>query len=74
MILNFKSTKQNTYSIRYLLDTVTTQWLDSDSVTSNIWWQLDNWVANGSVVTMLPAVVNGDYTVTVQSPCSHCVL
>ena len=26
---------------------------------------------NGSVVTVLPAVNNSDYTVTVQSPCSH---
>ena len=30
-----------------------------------------NCAANGSVVTVLPAVVNSDYTVTVQSLYSH---
>ena len=48
-------TQQNSYSASHLLDTVTTQWLDSNCV-----------------VTVLPAVNNDDYTITVQSPCSHC--
>ena len=47
---------------------------DSESVvTVNNYRQHGDRAANDSVVTMLPAVVNGDYTVTVQSTCSHCV-
>ena len=64
------------YSINNLLDTVTTQCLDSDSVVSIVnSWQCGDYAANGSVVTVLPAVSsNGDYTITVQSPCSHCAV
>ena len=49
------------------------QWLDSDGVISvDNYWQHGDWAANGSVVTVLPALNNSDYTVTVQSLCSHC--
>ena len=34
-------------------------------------WQHGDYTATGSSVTALPAVINGDYTVTVQSQCSH---
>ena len=52
--------------------TVTTWWLDTDSlVTVGNCRQHGDWAANGSVVTVLPGVKNSDYTVTVQSPCSH---
>ena len=30
-----------------------------------------DWIANGIVVTMLQAINNGDYTVTIQSPCTE---
>ena len=47
------------------------QWLDSaDVVTVDNCRQHGDGAANGSVVTMQPAVNNSD--VTVQSPCSHC--
>ena len=66
-------TQQNSYSISHLLATVTTKWLDGDGVvTVDNCRQHSDWAANGSVVTILPAVENGDYTVTVQSLCSHC--
>ena len=66
-------TQQNSYSISHLLGTVTTQWLDSDSVvTVDNCQQHGDWAASGSVVTVLLAVNNGDYTVTIQSLCSHC--
>ena len=65
-------TQENSYSISHLLATVTTQWLDGDSVvTVHICKQHSDYTAIGSSVTMLLAVVNGDYTVTVQSLCSH---
>ena len=67
-----KTTQLNSYSISHLIDTVTTWWLDSDSeVTLANCWQHSDWVANGSVVTVLPVVNNSDYTVTDQSLCSH---
>ena len=54
-----KLTQQNSFSISHLLDTVTTQWPDSDSVvTFDDSQQHGNWAVNGSVVTMLPAVSN----------------
>ena len=63
-------TQQNSYSMYHLLDTVTGQWQ-----CSHHWyyWQQCDWSANGSVVAMLQAVINSDYSVTVQSPNSHCV-
>ena len=64
--------QQNSYSISQLQDIVTTWWLDGDSlVTIANCQQHGDWAANGSVVTVLLAVVNGDYTVTVKSTCSH---
>ena len=49
------------------------QWhcrLDSDSVIT-----ANNCQQHGDgAVTMLPVVINGVYTVTVQSLCSHCIL
>ena len=52
---------------------VTTQWLDSDYVVTVVnFRQNGDYIAIGSSVTVLPAVSNGDKTVTVQSPCSHC--
>ena len=66
----YSNTRQNSYSINHLLNKVTTQWLDSDSVVT-----FDNrrhhsdLAFNGSVVI----VNNSDYTVTAQSPCGHCV-
>ena len=66
-------TQENSYFISHQLGTVTT-WLDSDGVVIvNNCQQHGDWAANGSVVTVLPAVNNGDYTVTVQSLCSHWV-
>ena len=67
----------NSYSINHPQDTVTTWWLDSDSVvTVDDCWHRGDWAANGStsVFTVLLAVNNGDCTVIVQSSCSHCVL
>ena len=47
--------------------------LDSDSVVTVVnCQQHDDYTAICSSVTVLPAVVNGDYTVTVQSPHSYC--
>ena len=63
-------TQQNSYSISHLLGTVTTWWLHSDSDIDNC-WQHGDWAANGSVVIVLPAVNNSDYSVTVQSLCSN---
>ena len=61
------STHQNSYSISYLLFTVTGQWQCSQLLTtagSTVTTQLID-----CVVTVLPAVNNGDYTATVQSLC-----
>ena len=58
----------------FSLGTVTTQRLDIDSdgaVTIVNSWQHGDYTPIGSSVTVLPAVNNGDYTVTVQSPCCH---
>ena len=69
-----KDTQQNSYSISHLPDTVTTQWLDSDSVvTVDKCQQHGEWAANDSVVIVLLAVNNSDYIVTVQLPSSYCV-
>ena len=66
-------TQENSYSISHLLATVTTQWLEGDGVvTVHNCQQHGDYTAIGSSVTMLPAVVNYDYTITVQSLCSHC--
>ena len=56
----------NSYSISHPRCTVTTRWLDSDGVVTG-----DKCQQHGAV-TLLAAVNNSDYTVTVQSPCSHC--
>ena len=65
--------QENSYSISHLLGTVTASWLDSDGkVTIDNCRQHGDWASNGSVVTVLPAVNNGDYTITVQSLWSHC--
>ena len=57
-----------------LLDTVTTWWLDYDSVVIIVnCWQHSDYNAIGSSVNVLPAVINSDYTVTTQSLCNHCV-
>ena len=71
-ILSIPITQQNSYSISHQLGTVTTRWLDSDSVVTvgNCQEHGDS-AANGSVVTVLPAVSTADYTVTVQLLCSH---
>ena len=67
-------TQQNSYSISHLLDTVTARWLNSDCVvTVDNYRQHGDWAANCNVVTVLPGLDDSDYTVTVQSPCSHCV-
>ena len=60
-----------TYTIGTVTDyTVTGQWLTVKSPlltgSSMVTTQLINWV-----VTVLPVVVNSDYTVTFQSLCSH---
>ena len=66
-------TQQNSYSISHLLGTVTTLWLDSDCVVT-----IDNCRRHGeytaicSSVSVLPAVFNSQYTVTVQSQRSDC--
>ena len=71
--LLYYCTQWTTYSISHLLCTVTTWWLDSDSeVTFADCQQNSDRAASGSGVTMLPVFSNGDYTVTVPSPCSHC--
>ena len=49
--------------------TVTTWWLDSDGIVN--YGQHGDWAANGSVVTLIPAVHDGD---TTQSLCSHRVV
>ena len=54
--------------------TVTTWWLDSDSVATVVnCRQHGDYTAICSSVTTLPAVINDDYTVTVQSQCSDCL-
>ena len=69
------STQQNSYSISLLLGTVTILWLDSDCVASvDDCQQSGDWAANGSVVIVLPAIVNRHYTVTVQSQYRDCAL
>ena len=66
--------QQNNFFLPDLLDTVAIQWLDSDSVVTVVnCLQRGVYTAIGSSVTMLLAVIKGDYTVTVQSPCGHCV-
>ena len=66
IILACKYTQQNSISVSHLLDTVTTRWLDSDSVvTIANCQQHSDWAAIGSVVTVLPAVTDSDYTTTV---------
>ena len=46
--------------------------VDSESVvTFTNCWLLSDYTATGSLVTLLPAVSNGDYPLTVQSLCSH---
>ena len=55
--------------------TVTTPWLDSDSVVIVTFVncrQHGDYTAIGSLVTVLPSVHNSDYPVTVQWPCSRC--
>ena len=66
-------TQQNSYSISHLIGTITTLWLDSDCVmTTGNCRQHGDLAAIGSVVTVLPAVVNSSYTVTIQSQSSDC--
>ena len=60
-LLNSKVSSNN-----HLLDTVTTWWQDNDSVvTVNNCRQLRDYTTTGSSVTMLPAVIDGDYTIIV---------
>ena len=67
-------TQQNSYSISHPLGAMTTQWLDSESeVIIDNCRQHGDYTAISSLFTMLPAVQNSDYTITFQSPCSHCV-
>ena len=55
--------------------TVTSRWLDSDSVVALVnCWQHGDCTVISSSVTVVPAVSNGGYIVTVQSPCSHSAL
>ena len=59
-------TQKNSSSISHLLDTVTTQLLDSVSVVTDVYCrQQGDYTAIGIPVTVLPAVINEDYTVTV---------
>ena len=55
------NTQQNSYSFSHLDDTVTTK-LDSDGV---VIVSMANTQLTNCVVTVLPAVVNSDYTVTI---------
>ena len=68
-------TQQNSYSIsHYAALRLHGDCMDSDGVVTVVnCWQHGDWGANGSVhvVTVLPAVNNSDYCVTVQSPGSH---
>ena len=50
---------------------VTGQWQCNGVVTMVNYQQHGDWGANDFVVTVVPAVNNSDYTVTVQSPDSH---
>ena len=71
---------QNPFSISHRCDTVTsrpTGWLDSDSAVmidrlANCWQQGDNTIDQLCSHYAVLAVNNIDYTITVQSPCSHC--
>ena len=59
------TTQQNFNSICHLLDTVTTWWLDSDSlVTVGKCLQHSDYTATGTSVTMLPAINNSDHTLS----------
>ena len=52
-------TQQNSYSINYYA----ALWLDSDSVVTLVnYWQHSDYTAIVSLVTVLQAVVNGDFT------------
>ena len=63
--------QQNSYSIRHQLVTVTTMQWNGQWQCSHCWQYPAAELIN-CVITMLPAVYNTDYTVTVQSPYSHC--
>ena len=58
---------------RHIEHTVTIQWRYTFSHTVvNCWQQVDYTVDQLYIFTLLLIVINSDYTVTVQSPCSHC--
>ena len=69
------NTRQNSYSISHLLGTVTTQCVVSDGVvTVDNCRQHDDYIVDQLCsITVLPAINDDDYTVTVKSLCSHCV-
>ena len=70
---NSSVTQQKSYSISHLLSTVTTLWPDSDCVvTVDNCWQSGDYTAICSSDTVLSAVFNSRYTVTIQSQCSDC--
>ena len=49
--------------------------MDSDGVVTVVNYRKHgDYTVDNYVVTVLPEVVNSDYTVTVQSLCSHCAL
>ena len=57
--------QQNSYSISHLLGTVTTRWLESDSVvTVANYRQHADRAANDGIANALPVVSNGEFTVT----------
>ena len=60
-------TQQNSYSISHLLDTVIIWWLYSDNILTVVNCQQHGDVAIGSSVMVLSAVIEGCYTVTIQS-------
>ena len=65
-------TQQKSYSISHLLGTLTTWWLVSHTVVTVAYCrQHSNWAANGNVATLLSAVINGDYTVTIWLHCDY---
>ena len=69
--------QQSSFSISHPLDPLSTWWLDSDSVVTVVKCrQHSDYSAIGSSVSSLPSVydINGDYTVTVQSLFSHCLV
>ena len=80
VMVDLHKTQQNSYYVSNLQGTVTTLWLDSDSVVTVAncrHWQHSDYTTIGSSVTVLPVVLTAGSSlkkmVTILSLSSHCV-